>query len=50
MFVHKYESGKWSLNYYVENEEETTTDDTEIPDDKKLYQSLLKELVYANML
>lgn len=46
----EYESGKWSLNYYVENEEETTTDDTEIPDDKKLYQSLLKELVYANML
>lgn len=46
----EFESGKWSLYYFTENEDEIAIDDSEIPDDKKLYQSLLKELVYANML
>lgn len=46
----EYESGKWSLVYYAESDDETASDEPEIPDDKKLYQSLLKELVYANML
>jgi hypothetical protein len=45
----EFESEKWSLCYYIENEEEMTTDEPEIPDYKKLYQSLLKEMVFANM-
>ncbi|HCE56685.1 MAG TPA: UDP-2,3-diacylglucosamine hydrolase [Prolixibacteraceae bacterium] len=46
----EYESGKWSLYYYTETDEEFPNDEPDIPEGKQLYQSLIKELVFTNIL
>ncbi|HSM46382.1 MAG TPA: UDP-2,3-diacylglucosamine diphosphatase [Draconibacterium sp.] len=45
----EYCNSNWSLFYYNEPDDEFA-DDLEVPEERKLYQSLVKELVFANVL
>ncbi|PTN07387.1 UDP-2,3-diacylglucosamine pyrophosphatase LpxH [Mangrovibacterium marinum] len=46
----EYNEGKWELCYFEDPEEENAPDDPEMPDNKQLYQSLIRELALANCL
>ena len=46
----EYETGKWQLFHFVDDKDDTTVDDTDIPNKKELYKSLFQELAIANML
>jgi UDP-2,3-diacylglucosamine pyrophosphatase LpxH len=45
----EYFNANWNLYYYNDPDDEFT-DDLEVPEEKQLYQSLVKELVFANVL
>jgi len=42
-------NSNWSL-YYHNDPDDEATDDLEVPEERQLYQSLVKELVFANVL
>jgi len=46
----EYNNKKWSLYYQDETEDENQADETDFQEGKQLYQSLVKELVYTNIL
>jgi len=46
----EYENGKWKLNYFVDDNDDSMNDDSEIPNKKELYKSLFQELAIANVL
>jgi len=46
----EYYDKAWHLFYFEEQEEELTPDELDFPVKKQLYQSLLKELAYTNIL
>jgi len=45
----EYYDGKWRLYYHIDPDDELT-DDLDVPEERQLYQSLVKELVFANVL
>ena len=45
----EYNNGSWQL-YFHEGQDDEQTDEPDIPEKKQLYQSLVKELVYPNLL
>lgn len=45
----EYCNSNWSL-YYHNDPDDEVTDDLEVPEERQLYQSLVKELVFANVL
>lgn len=45
----EYYDGKWCL-YYHNDPDDELTDDLDVPEERQLYQSLVKELVFANIL
>jgi len=45
----EYCNSNWSLYYHIDPDDEVT-DDLEVPEERQLYQSLVKELVFANVL
>ena len=46
----EYFDGCWHLHYHDELDDETQTDDIDVPEKQQLYQLLVKELVFANTL
>jgi len=46
----EYYNQAWHLMYFEDQEEEQTPDELDFPVKKQLYQSLLKELAYTNIL
>lgn len=46
----EYDSKEWKLFYHTENDDEFPNDEPDIPEGKQLYQSLIKELVFTNIL
>ena len=45
----EYYDGKWHL-YYHNDPDDELTDELDVPEERQLYQSLVKELVFANVL
>jgi len=45
----EYDSGKWSLYHFNEDEEELLADDPDIPDSKEIFQSLFRELAIVGI-
>jgi len=45
----EYYEGKWRLYYHIDPDDELT-DDLDVPEERQLYQSLVKELVFVNVL
>ena len=45
----EYYDGKWRLHYHNDPDDEQA-DDLDVPEEQQLYQSLVKELVFANVL
>ncbi|MDO8952174.1 MAG: UDP-2,3-diacylglucosamine diphosphatase [Draconibacterium sp.] len=45
----EYCNSNWSL-YYHNDPDDEVTDDLEVPEERQLYQSLVKELIFANVL
>ena len=45
----EYSNANWNL-YYHNDPDDEVTDDLEVPEERQLYQSLVKELVFANVL
>jgi UDP-2,3-diacylglucosamine pyrophosphatase LpxH len=45
----EYYDGEWRLYYHIDPDDELT-DDLDVPEERQLYQSLVKELVFANVL
>lgn len=45
----EYYDGKWGL-YYHNDADDELTDDLDVPEERQLYQSLIKELIFANIL
>jgi hypothetical protein len=45
----EYFDGKWRL-YYHNDPDDELTDELDVPEERQLYQSLVKELVFANVL
>jgi len=46
----EYAANEWTLFYHTENDDELPTDEPDIPEGRQLYQSLIKELVFTNIL
>jgi UDP-2,3-diacylglucosamine pyrophosphatase LpxH len=46
----EYFDGRWHLHYHDGLDDETQTDDIDVPEKQQLYQLLVKELVFANTL
>lgn len=46
----EYDSKEWKLFYHTENDDEFPNDEPDIPEGRQLYQSLIKELVFTNIL
>ena len=46
----EFENGKWQLFHFIDDKEDSVSDDNDIPDKKELYKSLFQELAIANVL
>lgn len=46
----EYQNNEWQLYFHEGPDDEPQLDEPDIPEKKQLYQSLLKELVYANVM
>lgn len=46
----EYSNGKWQLYFHQGPDDESSSDEPDIPEKKQLYQSLVKEIVYPNIL
>ena len=46
----EYENGKWKLNYFIDDQDDSMNDDADIPNKKELYKSLFQELTIANVM
>jgi UDP-2,3-diacylglucosamine pyrophosphatase LpxH len=46
----EYYDRSWHLHYHDELDDDTQTDDLDVPEKQQLYQLLVKELVFANIL